>query len=46
MQQGEHRTIVTTDECIAITICHRSIYMLLCLLKRDVHIPIKARQYT
>jgi hypothetical protein len=40
------RTIVTTDERIPIPICHRPIYMLLGLFKRDVHVPIKARQYT
>lgn len=42
----DDQTIVTTDECIPIPICHSPIYVLLRLLKGDVHVSIKARQYT
>jgi hypothetical protein len=43
---GTHLTIVTANECIPITICHNSINVFFCLFKSNVHVPIKARQYT
>lgn len=34
------RTIVSSNECISVSIRHSSLYILLCLLHRDVHITI------
>jgi hypothetical protein len=36
-REGHHRTIVTTDKRISVTICHYSVYVLLCLLEGDIH---------
>jgi hypothetical protein len=44
--KGMMLTIVSSDECVSISVGNYAVHMLLRLLHRDVHIAIKTRENT
>ena len=40
IKKSRKHTIVTPDERVSVSICHRAIDVLLCLFQRNIHVTV------